>query len=252
MTVWKRVLSTPQNTDLITIVHDRLDKQDGTSPGVLLIGSHGAWSDNWQLAARFGQPDAIARRRFICVGTDSGSTWGNDTAMAYYADGHDILQRLPSSLTASGTAGAGAKAGKIGLYGNSMGGTGALNYAKRHLAQISCIALVCPAVDVELFRATNGGGFGTASVEAAYTNNATWQAARPTRNPVEFAAELAAIPIIIFSASDDPLIPPSTHTAFAAAHGNTEIVNMGAVGHTFTAAPPEDVADWMTPYLLAG
>ncbi len=216
----------------------RMSRLDATERGVIAVPAHGNSADNWWDPLRSDKLLALARFHFVVIGVDSGPTWGNDVGLGYMNDGVTYLQ---------GTSG-GAKSGNILLYATSMGGVNALNYAKRNLSTVSAIALVCTPPDVEDVRANNRGGFTQASIETAYGNNSLWQTARPTRNPVEFASQLAAIPVRIWYTTDDPFVMTSCVDAFATAHGNTTKTNMGTGGHDFTLAPPNDVAGWLQQY----
>lgn len=184
------------------------------------------------------EPRAIAERGTAVIAGDNGATsstrWGN-------SDSDTSVDALRSY---AGTA-FGATTTTVAALGTSMGAATILNWARTHLSSVTRIALVVPAVDIEDIRANNRQS-AQASIETAYTNNATWQATRSTRNPVEYAAELAAIPIRIWHSTDDPVCVPSTITAFAAAHGNTTVSSLGAVGHDGTSLDEHAMADWLT------
>lgn len=147
---------------------------------------------------------------------------------------------------------------KVVLVGWSAGALACLNYARTVPSEVAAIIIWNAAVDLEDMRANNRGSYAT-EIEARWTDNATWQAARPTNNPVEYAAaDLAGIPILQQYASDDATVDDGSATnalAFAAEIGATtngatvggawrKLVNLGAVGHS--GAPDSDeIADFL-------
>lgn len=177
----------------------------------------------------------LARRGYPVICGDFGDTptaigkndgpgvWGNDAAVTKLGTYKTFLQTQ-----------LGAKAGKIGLLYGSHGCALAYAYAAANPTQVQMIAGAIGTCDVEDIRANNRASH-QASIETAYTNNAGWQAARPTHNPVEVAATLT-IPQLDYYSTDDPTCTAATHAAFAAAAGsNMTQRSMGAVGHTFGA-----------------
>lgn len=221
---------------------DRKAKRDGTERGVVMMHGHDNYAEAWFTDTRDDLAMDVADAGFIGLATLSGSTFGNDTGVGYVEAAYDwlVTAKGPNNVT-----GAGARTDGVCLLGFSHGATNLLNWARINTSLVTSIALVCPAVDVEDVRANNRSGF-QAVIEAAWTNNATWQAARPTRNPVEFASTIASIPIKIWYGGADTITIPSTMTAFAAAHGNTELVNMGAgVTHDVTAVPDGAVSAYL-------
>lgn len=213
--------------------------------GINLIGSGFAYS--------------LARRGYPVVCGDFGDTptklnggdgpgvWGNDAAVTKLGTYKTFLQGA-----------LGAKAGKIGLLYGSHGCALAYAYAAANPTHVQLIAGAIGTCDVEDIRANNRNSY-QASIEAAYTNNAGWQAARATHNPVEVAASLS-IPQLDYYAPDDAICVASTHAALLAAAGsNMTQVSLGAVGHTFTGLAPRNAAagdsvvaafaDWVEAHL---
>jgi pimeloyl-ACP methyl ester carboxylesterase len=180
---------------------------------------------------------ALAEARIpVFAGDHAGTaTWGNDASITAVNDG---------------VTWAGANLGlttPLALLTISMGTMEALNWARQHLASVACAALIIPCVDAEDVRVNNRGGYAS-SITTAYTDLPGWTAARPTHNPVEYAAALASIPIRIWYATDDPICVPATITAFAAAHGNTTLTSLGAVGH-IPVPDPSQVVDFISSHL---
>lgn len=217
----------------------------GSKAGV--IHCHGYSADYTGLTSQYlyqysDEPTALAKLGFPSIAADLGLTPGNfGNAVADAA--------MDNALTYLRGAGLAHPAKKIGLVGGSMGCTTALNWTRTHKASVAAVALLIPAVDVEDLRANNRGPGLQAPIEAAYGGNAGWQAARPQRNPIEFAAEIQDIPIHIWYSSDDTVILPDRIMAFAAAHGNTEVTSMGPVGHTAFVLDGMDLAWWLEGYL---
>lgn len=211
---------------------------DGTRPGFIFCAALSAGSYN---IVGSGPAYELARRGYPVICGDLGDVptafakgdgpgiWGNAQAVTKMGTLKTFLQ---------GTLG--AKAGKIGLIYGSHGCAAAYSYAAANPNNVSCIAGVIGTCDVEDIRANNrgsGSGF-QASIETAYTNNAGWQAARSTHNPVEIAASLA-IPQLDYYSTDDPWCVPSTHAALATAAGsNMTQRSLGAVGHTVVGLGP--------------
>jgi len=184
------------------------------------------------------EPLSLAKHGITSMAADmgGGDTFGNATADAAVSDAMTYIRAN------------GANSNPVGLVGGSMGGCVSLNWARTHLADVACIALIIPAVNLEDIRANNRGGYAT-TIEAAHGGAAAWQTARPTRNPLEYASQLAGIPIAIWYSTDDPICVPAQMNAFAAAHGNTVLNSMGAVGHTGFVLDGMLLAAWMNQYL---
>lgn len=184
------------------------------------------------------EPYSLARYGITSLAADlgGGETYGNATADAGMNDALTFLKANGANDT------------PVGLLGGSMGGAVAANWTRTHLASVACIAMLIPALDLEDIRSNNRGGFAS-SIESAYGGNTAWQATRLTRNPVEFAAALASIPIAIWYSTNDDVCLPARINAFADSHGNTELFSIGAVGHTAFVADGMEIANWMNQHL---
>lgn len=173
---------------------------------------------------------AVATRcRLLSSDWGGVATWGNSTAISRAAAGRTAVQT------------AGAASGKVGLVGVSMGGGLAINYAKSALANVSWIILVIPALDQQYARVqdTVEGIAGLrASIDAA--TGVTYPAALPAnQNPIDNAAAITSIPILMFVCSDDDV--STGYATFAANHGNCTTVQLGALGHTEAAVSAVNV-----------
>lgn len=238
------------------VLKNRNYRADGTVPGFIYCAgkSAGAWN-----AIGAGFALALARLGYPVICGDFGDTptaigkvdgpgvWGNSACVTKMGTHKTFLQ---------GTLG--AKPGKIGLLYGSAGAAAAYAYAAANPNDVQLIAGAIGAVDVEDIRANNRAGY-QASIEAAYTNNAGWQAARATHNPVEIAAGLS-IPQLDYYAPDDAICVAATHAALLSAAGaNLTQVSMGNVGHSFTGLAPRNGAagdslvaaftDWVVAHL---
>lgn len=215
------------------IYKNRLYRGDGTVPGFIYCGGYSAGGPNI-VGAGFAKRLAMLGYPVIsgdfgdtptqALRTDGPGWWGNDAGIAKMELHRTFLQNQ-----------LGAKPGKVGILYGSHGGAGAYAYAAAHPGNVYCIAGVIGTVDVEDIRANNrgaGGGY-QASIESRYTNNAGWQAARPTHNPVEVAASLT-IPQLDYYSDDDPICTLASHQALGTAAGaNITQISMGNSGHTF-------------------
>lgn len=179
--------------------------------------------------------DALANAGFVTLLTDMGGTltWGNDTARNRMIDGATYVR----------TRGASASKDLV-IAGASAGAPTGLYWALNNLTDVAAIALIVPTVDMADIYDNNRNGL-AASISTAWGTGAAWEAAEPTRNPINYADDLAAIPIGIWYAPDDTTVVPATVTAFAAAHGNTTLTSMGNVGHTLPTSALTEMAAWL-------
>lgn len=221
------------------VLKNRHYRADGSVPGFIYCAGKSAGASN-VLGAGFALE--LARRGYPVVCGDFGDTptavgkgdgpgvWGNAASVTKMETHQAFLQGA-----------LGAKAGKIGLLYGSHGCAAAYAFAAANPTDVYCIAGAIGTCDVEDIRANNRASY-QASIEAAYTDDAGWQAARATHNPVEIAAGLT-IPQLDYYAPDDAICVEATHVAFKAAAGaNMTQVSMGNVGHTFSGLAPRNGA----------
>jgi hypothetical protein len=188
-------------------------------------GSNSTVSSNQPFFVHWATAGLVA----LCcdLGSPNGASglYGNDT----------VLARIASAWTWA-KANLPVKTDKFVLSGGSRGSADAINYLVRNASQVIACVLGIPPVNLEDVRANNRSSQ-QAVIEAAYTNNAGWQAARPTRNPWEMGASVAAtgVPLHVWSSTDDPISLPTYTTDFVAATGATHH-SMGAVGHSVPAS----------------
>lgn len=203
------------------------------------IFGHGAnrpASDGANRSAPYGIiPRNMAEDRMV-IYPDLGGlyNWGNDTSISRVGSARTYLISE------------GAPSDKIILVGASMGAVAVCNWARQNPTLVQSLILFIPAVDVEDLRANNRDGV-QASIETAYTNNAGWQAARTTHNPIEYAAaDLAGkgFDIKVYYSSNDPVCLPVLVESFIALVG-AESHNLGAVGHDVTGLDLAEVRTWI-------
>lgn len=163
------------------------------------------------------------------------TTYGNDTAIERIGEAWDWLPNQIACPT-----------DKVLVIGESMGGCDVLNWVQRNLGVVAAVALMVPLVDLADVHDNNRGGLAS-EIETAYGGGAGYAAAVDAHNPLEFATDLAGIPIKIWNASNDTLIVPATVAAFAAASG-AETVDMGAVGHSIQTLDPSAIYGFLRQY----
>lgn len=181
---------------------------------------------------------------FVVLCCDLGSPnagsglYGNDT----------VLARIEAAWTWA-KANVAVKQDKFIIDAGSRGTVDAINYAQRNPSKVIALVAGIPVCDAEDVRANNRSNQ-QAAIEAAYTNNAGWQAARASRNPVEIAASYGAtgIPSRFYVSSNDNVALPQYADQFVASASNVSKVDIGAQGHSTNGLNPNDVSDWGKTY----
>lgn len=216
---------------------------DGSKMGIIYM--HGATQTEAQMVdgVKYGALKAILRALIVAgypmLGVlAAGDSWGNATAKARISDAKTYLQ---------GTMG--AKAGKIGLIGASMGGLTALNWSKSNLASVACCAGLVPVSDLTDMHTNNRGSL-TASINTAYStySEGTYGA---TYNPHTYAAgSLTGLPYKAWYGTSDTTVIPSTVTDVATAIGGTASVQSLSGDHNTALAnvTPSDVVAFFDTY----
>lgn len=188
----------------------------------------------WEVLASnfYSQFSALAENGIAVASGGTLTSWGNDTVTDEYQDLADYLTSRYGHQTTT-----------VDVYGGSMGGCCALNFARRFPSMVEKIGLVIPMLDLEQFYDDNAG-FRT-EIDAAYVNHAGFLAALPTHNPMEFAASIDHETHIWYSTTDT-LCPPANMTAFEALAPNCTKTSIGAVGHNGdnTVLSGADIAAW--------
>lgn len=178
----------------------------------------------------------LAAERYPVISHRAGTDWGNAAAITRWGN---LWTFAPGRTGMSAT--------DFFLIAVSMGTPNALNWVRSNASKCKAAVLITPAVDVEDIRANDRGSH-QANIHAAYTDNATWQAARPTHNPTEYAAaDLQTIPFLIFKSADDPTCTEATVDAFAAKVTST-VVSLGAIGHSSVGVNPQTIVDFFAAH----
>jgi len=202
-------------TETMMLIREKLSPTDGTYHGILCFHGHAGDSSQFE---PFGQSTItapgyhtwqLAEAGYLMGSIDAGggTAWSNSAAMDRATDGYNWL---------TGTAG--AKTGKIGLMGWSMGGMTALNWAKRNPTLVAGVLLWAPATDLDYFHSTSGY---TPAYGSALPNNAGWTSEIDASYGSPYATTSTGyrirdeysswaglgIPIRVIHASDDTTIP---------------------------------------------
>lgn len=171
-------------------------------------------------------------------GADLGgiSTWGNDTCIA----------AVDSLITYMG-ASYGTKTAQVAIYGTSMGGATALNWAMRNPTKVVALALTAPVVALENIRDQDPLGL-SGAIEGAYGGTAAFEAALPTHDPSHVANRVVVKALgprtRIWYSTDDNVISAADVEAYAGFSGCT-LDSMGAIGHAASSAALSAVAEWL-------
>ncbi len=174
----------------------------GSQVGILFCHSAGSTAiepttPNW---AAFILPLATAGHPILATDLGGTTTWGNDTVVSRITEAKAYLH---SAM--------GAKTGKIVLVGMSMGGLAAMVWAAQNPTLVAAfvgVAAVCDVTDI----VTNNRAGTAASVNSAYSGGWSQATYGAVHNPTTLAAagSLAAIPALIFTGTEDPLVIPAT------------------------------------------
>lgn len=200
------------------------EKFDGTSRLVIALHGHnGTASQLAQNHAFVGRHAAAlvrsGRYMVLAVSAGGGVAWSNPASQ--------------TSIAAGVTYGAsrGAKSGKYGLLGYSMGGFTALNRVKRDAANVAGALLWAPLTDLAWANSSNGAW--ATEIATAFGSYAATAGYRVSDEPATYSA--TNVPIRIVHATDDATVPYSQSTSFVAATSSPNItVRTPAItgGHT--------------------
>jgi alpha-beta hydrolase superfamily lysophospholipase len=123
---------------------------------------------------------------------------------------------------------AGAKAGKVLVYGGSMGALTALVWAMNNPTLVLGVGGIIPVVNLADVHDNNRGGH-AASIETAYGGAAGYAAAVAAHNPAANPGLLASMPIKLWTGGNDAVATPGAASAFVAAVGsNASVTSLGA------------------------
>lgn len=216
---------------------------NGTRPGILFAHGYGAvetvaldrggWPTQAALIAE------IASHWPVLSCTYGGDQFGNDIAQARMTAAKTYLQGP-----------LGAKAGKIGIIGISMGGGLMMAWARANPTLVSCMVGLIPLSDLNDVFVNNRTGTGTAGVNAAYGGAYDDNVQGPTHNPTKFASQLAGIPTQIWYATDDTVVIPSTVVPVGTAIGaEMHTLTGGHLDGSFAGIDTQVVLDFLSAHL---
>lgn len=194
----------------------------------------------------FGQwqvPERIASWGFCVVAGDLGvdqaaapndgrNTWGNAVARAR-------IETIRVAMMASGM----CLNAPIIIIGASMGGLNAFNYTVNNAANVRGLVTI---MGVAALNTTYQANRGSAGSLIAGAHGVVFNAALPAGvDPILIYAPIVHKPFLAFYATDDTAVLPSETIALEAVMGkNSQLVSLGALGHTeaaiaATASRPE-------------
>jgi pimeloyl-ACP methyl ester carboxylesterase len=197
--------------------------KDGSSRGIVMIGGWTASVDFWagEMAGQEGgitiSQGVVKETGRLTCSLAENSSWGNSAQLTRITTVVDACQSrgyFPS--------------GTVNLFGNSAGCLSVLKWALANPTRVNAIGLALPASDLQSLYDRNPISGVTTSIAAAYGG------ARPldADNPHLSADDLAGIPMRLWRAEDDDVVPAVEVDELAAATG-AEIVELGPVGHSW-------------------
>lgn len=197
----------------------------GSSKPPPLIFCHGAGVRRsfWITDPAFPYMQALIRelaKNFVVYASDlGGDWWGSADHTARIEEARTYLN------TTMGTS------GPVTLVGLSMGGLGALNYARANPGNVRGLSLLYPVLNVAQFKIDNPSN--VASLDSAYPGGYTDGLYGANCSPAVYGNALTpSIPVNICYSSADTVVAPATVTAFRAARPTTRIEMVGTQGHT--------------------
>lgn len=222
-------------TEASVVMHGR--QSPGGTPVIfchgLLVGAVQSFAAEGQV-----QRELADRYEVTSGGADLGglSTWGNDASVA----------AVDSLITYMGS-NYGTKTTRVVIYGTSMGGATALNWAMRNPTKVAALGLTAPVVSLQGIHDRDPIGI-AALVDTAYTNHAGYLAALATHDPShannrDVIRTLGPRTRLWYSTTDN-VIDPAEVLAYAGWSGCT-LDSMGAIGHSATTAALSATAQWL-------
>lgn len=197
----------------------------------LVLRQHGAGSsyrEGMVLASRYSLltralTDAGLAVLFVDASDLASGGWGNAAAVA----------RLDSAWTWA-KANLPIKTDKCVILGQSAGNVWGLNWARANSSQVAAIASYIGVMDLQDVRDNNRSNLAS-GIDLAHSGvSGTPPPDYSTISPVNYAADLAAIPQRHYYSTDDTVSLPSTLDAYLAAGGlsSESKVAFGTVGHS--------------------
>ena len=170
-----------------------------------------------------------------CISAEMhGNAWANDVMMPDIPAAKTVLRNAYPSL----------RADKVIVFGISMGGAPAVRYAQQNPTAVAAVIGLIPAYDP--LAVYNYGNIGDFYMEQAwgFSGVANFPAAL---NLAATSSLAAGIPILTGYSSNDDAVPAASVIAYHNAVGGTSenLINIGAVGHTFDTMPISTVVRFL-------
>lgn len=217
-------------------------RADGSKMGILYM--HGATSNEtqplsaWPFSLGNIITAVVAAGYPVLCPFGGGDTWGNTLGQARMDEARTYLQ---------GTLG--AKPGKIGLIGGSMGGLSILNWARNHLTDVAVAVGITPVSDVTDIHTNNRSGLAS-SINGAYP--AVWSEATygASFNPHTYASSLTGLNYKAWYGASDTIVITTTVTDVVSSIGGTASAVSVTGDHTSALAniPPSDVVSFINAH----
>lgn len=214
----------------------------------LVIALHGHGTVNATTPLTFGQNVSAGLAAMKLASTGRYIVCSIEAAGAASWSKPAVLTAINAAVTAARARG--AKTGKYGLLGYSMGGLACANQLKRDAANIAAVWTWAPAIDLDFVYSTGGhspianNATWTTEVNTAFGSYAATAGYRVWDEPATYAA--LTVPWRIAHATDDSVVPYSISSTFVAAV-NTPYVTLRSPAitgdHTglFSQVPDDEV-----------
>lgn len=193
----------------------------GSKPAILYAHGRGGTARDFFDPSVYAKLKAFTDAGYPLVANDLGGTtnYGNDTA----------ITRLGQTRTFAQGPQIGAKSGKVVLFSVSMGGLAVCNWARQNKSLVSCIVMTVPATELQYYHDNDilEGVDAEAEIDAAYGGHTNYVNSLATHSPLNYAAEIADLPIAIFYNTDDNMASPARIEAFGAAVGASMFPSLG-------------------------
>jgi fermentation-respiration switch protein FrsA (DUF1100 family) len=217
-------------------VRHKRTKVDGTVPVIICCHSHNATLDQYTP----GVPTQVdpgwhvwmlAQAGYLLLAVEHAgiAAWSNAATMARMDDAYAYAMTL------------GAKTGKVGIIGWSMGGLTALNWIKRNPTLVGASWLWAPVTDLDWARTQSTWG---TEITAAYPSGSAGYNIHD--EPASWRG--ISVPINVAHAPDDAVVPSSQTDAFVTAVNDTNVTKrvVSSGGHVdlFSHVPESETVQF--------
>lgn len=218
----------------------RYHKRDQTRPGVVFIHGHGGDALQYQpgLAGPGVMFNNLVQAGFVCLSIDAGgpTPWADDDELTAISQAVTYLQNVIKV------------AGKVNIFGWSMGGLASLNWVKRNPILTNRAVMWAPATDIAYFHA-NSPGYAT-EIDADYGGAAGWATNIAGHSPITETQNYRGLPRIrIYQGLNDTTVPPSQTQTFVSTVNdpNLALVTLPTGTHVnlFGLVTVNEVADFL-------